>query len=216
MVRIIKTGIHPHDVIDSEMRRLQKLRISDHIDDTVILVEHPEIITIGPRARKESTPIPEGYNHTNVDRGGGVTWHGPGQVVCYPIVKWNLEGEENVAKIINKLEDWIIQSLSNLGITANRDERMQGVWVGNNKVASIGLSFLHWTSRHGFTINYATPEGRVELVSGCGLGADITTSLDKIGHNTTREVIREAIISSISAIGREISEIIELSSPPWN
>ena len=216
MVRIIKTGTHPHDVVDNEMRRLQKLRISDEIDDTIILVEHPEIITIGPRARKEETPIPEGYRHTNVDRGGGVTWHGPGQVVCYPIIKWNLEGEENVAKIINKIEYWIIESLSTLGIKANRDERMQGVWVGDNKVASIGLSFLHWTSRHGFTINYATPTGRVELVSGCGLGSDITTSLDKIGHHASLELIHEAIISSINTIDREVSEIVELSNPPWN
>ena len=216
MARIIKSGIHPHGVVDKEMRRLQKLRISDEIDDTIILVEHPEIITIGPRARKEGTPIPEGYKHTSVDRGGGVTWHGPGQIVCYPIIKWSLNGEENVAKIIGKIEHWIIEALSTLGIKANRDERMQGVWVGDNKVASIGLSFLHWTSRHGFTINYATPEGRVELVSGCGLGSEITTSLDKVGHNLNQEDLHNALISSVGTIDREISEIVEFTEPPWD
>ena len=215
MTRVIITGVHSHEIVDKEMRRLQKLRISGDIDDTIILVEHPEVLTVGPRSRKENTPIPEGYDSVPVDRGGGITWHGPGQVICYPIIEWKRDGEENVAKIINILENWIIAALQKMEIDANRDPRMQGVWIGNNKVASIGLSFLHWTSRHGFTINYDTPAGRVEYISGCGLGSEVTTSLKTLGHSVTKEVIHESLIETLNIIGRPVTEVSEMGSPPW-
>jgi len=206
-VRVIKMGIVEHEVVDAEMRRLQKLRIAGEIPDTVILVEHPEVVTIGPRARKEGIVIPDGYTSRPVDRGGGLTWHGPGQVICYPIIEWQREEEAHVGKIISLIEGWIISALGELGITGRRDARMRGVWVGENKIASIGLSFFHWTSRHGFTINYATPTGRLEEISGCGLESQVTTSLDKLGHRVTKQEIHDALIATVSSIGREIGEI---------
>ena len=153
-----------HADADELMRVMQAKRIEDEIMDTLIVCEHDEIVTIGPRARNDGIKPPEDYATSAVDRGGGLTWHGPGQIVVYPIFKWDLEGESNVKAIISILEDWVIQALSEHGIDANRDERMQGVWIGENKICSIGLSFLRWTSRHGFTINYDTPPGRVEMV----------------------------------------------------
>jgi len=81
---------------------------------------------------------------------------------------------------------------------------MQGVWVGNNKICSIGLSFLRWTSRHGLTINCNTPPGRVEMVSGCGLGLDTTTSLSALGFNITKEDVLNSLLSKSSLLGREM------------
>ena len=81
---------------------------------------------------------------------------------------------------------------------------MQGVWIGENKICSIGLSFLRWTSRHGFTINYDTPPGRVEMVSGCGLGKDTTTSLSTLGFNLTRKQILDSLTDNVSLLSREI------------
>ena len=127
-----------------------------------------------------------------------------GQIVVYPIFKWNLEGESNVKSIINMIEEWVIQSLNSMGIESRRDDRMQGVWIGDNKICSIGLSFLRWTSRHGFTINYDTPDGRVEMVSGCGLGADTTTSLSKLGFDLTKEQIIQSLFSNINIVNREL------------
>ena len=210
-VQILKMGIVGHEVIDVEMRRLQKLRIAGDIPDTIILAEHPEVVTIGPRARKEGITIPEGYASRSVDRGGGLTWHGPGQVICYPIIEWRREGEAHVARIISLIEGWIIAALEELGISGHRDERMQGVWVGENKIASIGLSFFHWTSRHGFTINYDTPEGRLEEISGCGLESQVTTSLANLGHHVSKEEIHDALIATVSSIDRVFSEIIEIT-----
>ena len=207
-MRIIESqdlGIIEHEDADSLMKEYQQLRINDKIPDTLLICEHPEIVTIGPRAKNDGIRPPVDYHSTYVDRGGGLTWHGPGQIVVYPIFKWNLEGESNVKSIINMIEEWVIQSLNSMGVESRRDERMQGVWIGDNKICSIGLSFLRWTSRHGFTINYDTPDGRVEMVSGCGLGADTTTSLSKLGFDLTKEQIIQSLFTNINIVNRELA-----------
>ena len=179
------------------MRELQKQRIDDQIPDTMLIMEHSEIVTVGPRARNDGILPPEDYLTHSVDRGGGLTWHGPGQLVAYPIFKWDLEGEVSVAAIISLLEDWIIKALGTCGITGYRDERMQGVWVDDKKISSIGLSFLRWTSRHGFTINYNTPEGRVEMLAGCGLENDTTTSLAQLGYAIEYDQLLAALLQTM-------------------
>ena len=207
-MRIIESqdlGIIEHEDADSLMKKYQQMRINDKIPDTLLICEHPEIVTIGPRAKNDGIRPPVDYHSTYVDRGGGLTWHGPGQIVVYPIFKWNLEGESNVKSIINMIEEWVIQSLNSMGVESRRDDRMQGVWIGDNKICSIGLSFLRWTSRHGFTINYDTPDGRVEMVSGCGLGADTTTSLSKLGFDLTKEQIIQSLFSNINIVNRELA-----------
>ena len=185
------------------MRGLQTLRIDDKIHDTLLLMEHPEIVTVGPRARNDGITAPPDYPTFPVDRGGGLTWHGPGQIVCYPIFKWDLPDEDSVTAIIAKLEDWVIESLTTLAIPARKDNRMQGVWVGGNKICSIGLSFLRWTSRHGLTININTPDGRVENLSGCGLGEATTTCLAKLGYEINKQQVIELMIDNMAeCIGR--------------
>ena len=201
-------GIIKYEVAIELMKVLQKQRIENEINDTLLILEHPEIVTVGPRARNDGISPPPDYDSFPVDRGGGLTWHGEGQIVCYPIFKWDLAGEDSVATIISKIEDWVISSLKQLHIPARRDDRMQGVWVGEHKICSIGLSFLRWTSRHGFTINVDTPPGRVENLSGCGLGAATTTSLARLGYTTTKEAIIASLFTSIEeSINRKVGEI---------
>lgn len=188
------------------MRVLQKKRINDEIIDTIILVEHPEIVTVGPKAVRDGVVISGEYSQSIVDRGGGITWHGPGQLVLYPIIKWNSE-EQNVRGIINKMENLVIKTLEDLGIKGYRDPAMMGVWVDEKKVCSIGLAFLHWVSRHGLALNYATPGQRIENLACCGMDLGVTTSLDKLGYRMnqngdeiTRELIEETILSNIELI----------------
>ena len=201
-------GIVKYEAAIELMKVLQKQRIENEINDTLLILEHPEIVTVGPRARNDGISPPPDYDSFPVDRGGGLTWHGEGQIVCYPIFKWDLAGEDSVATIISKIEDWVISSLKQLHIPARRDDRMQGVWVGEHKICSIGLSFLRWTSRHGFTINVDTPPGRVENLSGCGLGAATTTSLARLGYTTTKEAIIANLFTSIEeSINRKVGEI---------
>ena len=180
------------------MSTLQQQRINDEIADTILFLEHPEVVTVGPRARNDGIVPPSDYKSHPVDRGGGLTWHGPGQLVVYPIVHWNQDDEKSVADIISKIESWVIASLEILGIEGYRDKRMQGVWVDNKKICSVGLSFLRWVSRHGFTINYNTPVGRVENLAGCGLDESTTTSLSALGYATSREDIEAALRQSMS------------------
>tara|TARA_B100000459_G_scaffold105127_1_gene60693 strand:- start:209 stop:850 length:642 start_codon:yes stop_codon:yes gene_type:complete len=196
-VEVLNLGTIQYNDAFELMKELQQKRIDDLIIDTIIFLQHPEVVTVGPRARNDGIEPPSDYPSFPVDRGGGLTWHGPGQLVGYPIFKWNLEDEKSVAQIISKLEDWIILALKSLGIESNRDSRMQGVWVSGKKISSIGLSFLRWTSRHGFTINYDTPESRVESLPGCGLDTETTTSLKKIGHNVSFDSLKKALIDAM-------------------
>ena len=182
------------------MSTLQQQRINNEIPDTILFLEHPEIVTVGPRARNDGIAPPSDYRSHPVDRGGGLTWHGPGQLVVYPIIHWNKEYEKSVADIISKIESWVIASLETLGVKGHRDDRMQGVWVDGKKICSIGLSFLRWVSRHGFTINYDTPTGRVENLAGCGLQESTTTSLAQLNYKINGKKLQDSLLNTISGI----------------
>ena len=197
-VRIL--GEVPYEEAQALMKDLQTQRIEGAIPDTLLLLSHPEVVTVGPRARNDGIHPPSDYTTVAVDRGGGLTWHGPGQVVGYPIVKWGeREGEASVADIIHIIEGWLIDTLATFGVKGERDGRMQGVWVDGRKVCSIGLSFLRWVSRHGFSVNLNTPAGRVESVAGCGLEADTTTSLRALGYKVSSDEFVQALLPTVRA-----------------
>ena len=204
-VEIIHLGEIPYQEALDLMKELQQQRIDDLIPDTLLLLHHPEIVTVGPRATNDGIKAPQGYPSHTVDRGGGLTWHGPGQLVGYPIFKWDLEGENSVAAIISLLEQWIINTLDELGIKSSRDDRMQGVWVDEKKICSIGLSFLRWVSRHGFSINIDTPSGRVEGLAGCGLESETTTSLARLDHQITIEQFTQSLLKNMQNIVKRIA-----------
>ncbi|MEC8340941.1 MAG: lipoyl(octanoyl) transferase LipB [Candidatus Thermoplasmatota archaeon] len=192
-VRIL--GEVAYEEAQTLMKDLQQQRIEGTIPDTLLILSHPEVVTVGPRARNDGIQPPADYPTVAVDRGGGLTWHGPGQVVGYPVVKWgDRKGEASVADVIHIIEGWLIETLATFGVVGVRDERMQGVWVNGRKVCSIGLSFLRWVSRHGFSVNLNTPVGRVEGVAGCGLAADTTTSLRALGHDIHPEDFVQALL----------------------
>ena len=200
-IHILNLGIRDYSAVFDLMKELQRKRIDEEIPDTLIFVEHEEVVTLGPKARREQTSV-VGYPTIETDRGGGVTWHGPGQLVVYPIIKW--EGDmQNVRAVIGALEDWAVAALADCGISSYKDEAMQGVWVDGYKVCSIGLSFLKWVSRHGMSINVNTPGDRVEGLSGCGLEEGVHTCLNKLGYiedidglNIDTQRIQKAFIST--------------------
>ena len=145
MLDVRELGVVPYEEAQALMKDLQQQRIEGTIPDTLLILSHPEVVTVGPRARNDGITPPTDYETVAVDRGGGLTWHGPGQVVGYPIFKWGeREGEASVADIIHIIEGWLIDTLATFGVKGERDERMQGVWVDGRKVCSIGLSFLRW------------------------------------------------------------------------
>ncbi len=201
-VDLIEAGNAAHSDVDRLMVGLQEQRIDDKIPDTLIFVEHPEIVTIGRRGMLDGLEAPDGFASSNVDRGGGITWHGPGQLVGYPVFKWQ---EESIRKVITMIEEWIIISLDKLGIKAVRNEAMQGVWYEDQKIASIGLAFSKWVSRHGFDINLATPPGRIESVEGCGLPVGKHTSLSQFGFDISIKQMQDILIETMpQVLGRKV------------
>ena len=207
---IIQAGNSSHDKIDQLMVKLQKKRIKDEIRDTLIFVEHPEIVTVGRRGMLDNIKAPEGFASSDVDRGGGLTWHGPGQLVAYPIFKWK---EESVRAVITKIEDWILSSLLLVNITGVRNKAMQGVWFNGYKIASIGLAFSKWVSRHGFDINLNTPDNRIESVEGCGLPIGKHTSLSKFGYDISIQEMQKLLIKTMPAIlNRDVANISNLET----
>jgi len=202
-VDLIDAGNSDHSEVDKLMISLQEQRIADEISDTLIFVEHPEIVTIGRRGMLDGLQAPEGFASSNVDRGGGITWHGPGQLVGYPIFKWE---EESVRTVITTIEEWIMVSLDNLGVGTERNEAMQGVWHQDYKIASIGMAFSKWVSRHGFDINLDTPSGRIESVEGCGLPIGKHTSLSQFGFDISVEQMQDMLIEMMPQIlGRKLA-----------
>ena len=209
-IDIIQANNSSHQEIDSLMIELQEKRINNEIIDTLIFVEHPEIVTIGRRGMLDGLTAPRDFPSSQVDRGGGLTWHGPGQLVGYPIFQWK---EESVRKVITTIEEWIIQSLSDFGVAGVRDQSMQGVWFEGHKVASIGLAFSKWVSRHGFDINLDTPKDRIESVEGCGLPVGKHTSLAKFGYNISIKEMQNALLSKMPEIlGRKVKKVINLEN----
>ena len=202
-INLIDAGNSDHSKVDKLMISLQEQRIADEISDTLIFVEHPEIVTIGRRGMLDGLKAPEDFASSNVDRGGGITWHGPGQLVGYPIFKWE---EESVRTVITTIEEWIMVSLANLGVGTERNEAMQGVWYQDYKIASIGMAFSKWVSRHGFDINLDTPSGRIESVEGCGLPVGKHTSLSQFGFDISVGKMQDILIETMPQIlGRKVA-----------
>ena len=204
-IEVLRCGIVDYQVMSDWMKDLQRRRIADEIDDTLIFVQHPEVVTIGPKAVRDNVVV-DGYPTCLTDRGGGITWHGPGQLVVYPIIKWEI-GEQSVRGVIGKLEEWAISALGECGVSAYRDEAMQGAWLDGYKICSIGLSFLHWVSRHGMSINIDTPGTRVQDLECCGIPAGTHTRRSHLGYDKDNrgepinfERIEEALILTCEEI----------------
>src|SRR5439155_24419555 len=132
--------------------RLAGARLRDKVSDTLLLLEHPDVYTLGRGADERFVLRRGGIPVYRVSRGGQVTYHGPGQLIGYPIVK--LEGpERDVIRYLRRLEQVLVESLAILGIAAERRPGLTGVWVGSEKIASIGVGFRRWVSLHGFALN---------------------------------------------------------------
>src|SRR6202140_2293246 len=139
-------------------------RIRDAISDTLLLLEHPHVYTLGRGADASYlTSATGGVPVHRVSRGGQVTYHGPGQIVGYPIVK--LAGaRRDVSRYLRKLEQALITALREYDIEATRRDGMTGVWAGSRKIASIGVGIRRWVTLHGFALNVATDLGYFDAI----------------------------------------------------
>ena len=171
--------------------------------DIVITVEHNPVITFGRTGSREhllASPSDlrrEGIELFEVERGGDVTYHGPGQLVVYPIVDLRGHGRD-VKGFVRGLEDATIATLADLDIEAERRDGYPGVWVSNRKVASIGLYVNSWVTRHGLALNVAVNPAHFALIRPCGLSVETVSICDLLGRTVLLDRVRDVLLEQLA------------------
>jgi len=173
--------------------KLVELRSSLKIPDVLLLVEHDHVFTLGKRASLDDileTRVPV----FRVERGGGVTYHGPGQLVGYPIISLDVMGLD-VKQYVHKLEEVLVKTLRRFNVKAGTKEGYPGVWVGEKKVASIGIAIRNWVTFHGFALNINPDMSYFRCIRPCGMQPEVMTSLEELlGTSPRMEDVKEALI----------------------
>jgi lipoate-protein ligase B len=177
------------------------------IPDTVMLLEHPPVITLGRRAEPGELHVPDGaeVDIVETDRGGKSTYHGPGQLVCYPILDLTRHGQD-VKKYCRDLERALIATLAPLGIEATTIDGLTGLWVADpappRKIASIGVHIHKWVTTHGYALNVdLDPAPFTEWITACGLdGAAFTTVARELGRALTVDDVRPLAVQGLADV----------------
>jgi lipoyl(octanoyl) transferase len=188
-------GLTPYDEAWELQRALAGAVSQGAIPDTVLFLEHPPVVTLGRRTAAGELHLPENADVEVVetDRGGKSTYHGPGQLVCYPILDLNLYGRD-VKKYCRDLEEAIIRTLDALGVDGGRVEGLTGVWLENppRKIASIGVHISRWVTTHGYALNVSLdPAPFTSWITACGLeDAAFTTISRELGRELTVDEVR--------------------------
>ena len=165
-----------------------------HPEETgfLFMVEHPPVFTLGRNGQTEDFLFPiemvkqQGFEVVESNRGGNVTYHGPGQLVGYLLI--NLEQfRKDVQWYVWTLEEWVIQTLKSLGVTADRKPAYRGVWVGDEKICALGVAIKRWRTMHGFALNHETNLDHFTLINPCGITEYGVTSLNRLGVTVDRE-----------------------------
>ena len=183
--RAFYLGEIPYERALKLQQRLVQARVKGNVSDSLLLLEHPSVITIGRFRGNEDLIVPQerliqdGIAVFHSNRGGGVTYHGPGQLIGYPILKLN-NNSFGVREYIWKLEEVIIRLLSTLGLHGDRFTNYPGVWIGNKKICSIGIHVTHGVTMHGFALNVNNDLRYFEYIRPCGLESEVMTSLSQL------------------------------------
>jgi len=174
-------------------------RVKGELPDLLLFLEHPHVITLGRRGnRSHLIASPEVLEEMkipifHVERGGDVTYHGPGQLVVYPIFNLKEYGYRLI-RYVDQLEEVILCVLKDFGMDGRKDSLNRGVWVNGEKIASIGVAIKRWVSFHGFSLNYETDLKYFDLIHPCGLvGKKMTSMTEILGEKITRKSLTERI-----------------------
>lgn len=199
--------------------RLLQLRQQNKVPDIMLLLQHPPTLTLGTRENRHNIITPEvelarqGVKIYKINRGGDVTYHGPGQIVGYPILNLNGYGK-SVRVYVDKLEELFIQLLEEeYGITASRDSQYTGVWIGGEKITAIGCAVKRWVTMHGFAFNVNTNLSHFKWINPCGITDRGVTSLQKIlGQPQDMRQVNQQVISHFSRVFNCEPELIDRPS----
>jgi lipoate-protein ligase B len=197
---IYRLGLVEYGKAYQVQRDLHQKRVNGEIEDSLILLEHPPTLTMGKSGSEDNILVPgevlqsEGISLFFIERGGDVTYHGPGQLVGYPII--DLRGRRrDVRAFVRDLEEVLIRTVGDFGIRGKRDPGHPGVWVENCELAAIGLSIRKWVSMHGFALNVHTSLNHFKLINPCGFSDRTATSLsDILGRKVAIEPVTERLV----------------------
>jgi lipoate-protein ligase B len=179
-IELIDLGVKDYMEVLNYQHQLVEKRAKNEIPDTLVLVEHPHVITLG-RKTDLNNLLENNLPVYQVERGGDITYHGPGQLVGYPIFDTN--NNKDINKFLRNLEAALIETLVHYQIPAERREKYTGVWVSDKKIASIGISFRNWISFHGFALNVSTDLSFFSKINPCGLESSVMTSMETLLGN---------------------------------
>jgi lipoyl(octanoyl) transferase len=212
--RILELGTRAyHEVLDLQ-RDLVAARQADAIPDTLILVEHPEVITLGRSAKPENVLDVGDLAVVPIERGGDATYHGPGQLVAYPIF-WLREDERDLHRYLRGLEEAILRTLADFGLRGMRVPGSTGVWIGDpaapRKLASIGVAVRKWVTLHGLALNVSTDLARFAAINPCGFPARVMTSMVReSGGPVVIAPVRQALARHLGQVlGRNFRDTVD-------
>ncbi len=206
MSLVWELGLVEYDKAYQLQRKLHRQRLMEEIPDVLLLLEHPPTITIGKSGCIENVLVSrealskQGISLFFIDRGGDATYHGPGQIVGYPIVDLKQRGKD-IRRFVHDIEEVIIRTMADFSIKASRDETHPGVWVDGDELAAIGLAVRRWVSMHGFAINVNADLEHFFLINPCGFSNRKATSMIKLlGHKVSMKEVTGSLISHFSEV----------------
>lgn len=208
-MRVIRSGELAYDEGLALQARLVEERRAGTIPDTLVLLQHPPVITLGAKTRGKPTHIvaseaelaEAGVTVHDTGRGGDVTYHGPGQLVGYPIL--DLKPDRcDVHQYVRDLEEVLIRAIARFGVVGKRVDGLSGVWVGEDrreaKVAAIGVRISRWITSHGFALNVNTNLTHFDLIVPCGIADRGVTSLERLlGRAVPMTEVEDAVVESM-------------------
>jgi len=211
--RVIHLGETPYAEALALQREIAAAVKEGTAPDTVILLEHPPVVTVGRRTDEGEIHVPTdaGVQVVETDRGGKSTFHGPGQLVCYPILDLNRHGRD-VRKYCRDLEEALIGTLAAFGLEGERIEGLTGVWLTRppRKIASIGVHISRWVTTHGYALNVdLDPAPFTDWITACGLeDAAFTTLASELGRQVSVDEVRPHAAAALSEVfDLELSEL---------
>jgi lipoyl(octanoyl) transferase len=203
-----RLGVVEYEEALALQQRLVEDRKAGRISDQLLLLEHPAVITLGVRARSDRSHViatPEALSARGVGvfetgRGGDVTYHGPGQLVGYPII--DLRPDRcDVHRYVRDLEEVLIRAVAAFGISATRIGGLTGIWVGDAKLAAIGVRISRWVTSHGFALNVNTQLSDFDLIVPCGISDKSVTSMERLlGRSLAMGEVEDAVIAAFGPV----------------
>ena len=199
--RVVDLSRREYGEVWKLQQELVAARQRGEIADTLVLVEHPDVITLGRRQSSQANVLAAGDIPVfEIERGGDVTYHGPGQLVGYPILALD-DRERDLHAYLRNLEEGLIGVCADVGVSGRRNPGWTGVWIGDRKVASLGIAVRRWVTMHGFALNVATELSRFAAINPCGLEATVMTSLAReSGRPLTLADVKPSAIAHLGRV----------------